>query len=623
MTRTKRTFVVAAATTAIVIAANASEGAYFSQSWGWVALAFLIPTTLALILERATIPGRQRAAFALLMLLFAAWIALSAFWSVSTAGSIRELERMLAYVAVALALAIVLRRGDAAGVAAGVVVGVAAVSTYSLATRLVPDRLDTRDDPTLPYRLAEPLGYWNALGLLAAMGLLVALGFVAHSRKAWPAVAAALALPVLAAALYFAFSRGAWAALFFGLGGIVALDPRRLRLLWAAVVVAPASVACVAYASRQTALTTEDAATADAVAEGHRMVFVVVVLALCSGLLAGGAFAIARRIAVTRGTVRAVNVALAALFVVAVGIVVAAAGGPDRAASELKARFDAAPVTGVDLNARLFSASGNGRGESIGVAWDAFRDRPILGHGAGSYEYVWYENRETRLVIRDAHSLYAEVLSEVGAVGLALLCLALVVPLIAVFQARRSRYVAAGAGAYLAWLAASALDWHWEMVGVTVTALLAGGVALLAADRRRPTPVPTRTRVVMLAGSIVLTVLSLISLVGNQALFAGKEARARKEWASAAEHARRAQALLIWSYEPELVLGDAAAGLGDRETALDAYRDAVKTDPRNWVAWLRLAQITRGAERVAAYARVRELNPLEENLPGEPAREPG
>ena len=91
---------------------------------------------------------------------------------------------------------------------------------------------------------------------------------------------------------------------------------------------------------------------------------------------------------------------------------------------------------------------------------------------------------------------------------------------------------------------------------------------------------------------------------------------AREDWASAAQHARRAQALLFWSHEPELVLGDAAAGLGDREATLSAYRDAVSTDPRNWVAWLRLAQVARGAER-RGLREVHELNPLEEDLPGE------
>jgi tetratricopeptide (TPR) repeat protein len=104
--------------------------------------------------------------------------------------------------------------------------------------------------------------------------------------------------------------------------------------------------------------------------------------------------------------------------------------------------------------------------------------------------------------------------------------------------------------------------------------------------------------------------------VGNQALFAGQEAVRRKDWVDARDDGRRAQALLFWSAEPDLVLGDAAAGLGDRTSALESYRDAVAADPESWVAWLRLAQVARGAERADAYRRVRELNPREEGLPG-------
>ncbi len=84
MTRAQRTYVVAAAVAAIVTAANASQGAYFSQSWGWVALAFLVPTTVLLILDRVDAPGRLRIAFAGLMVALAAWVALSAIWSIST-----------------------------------------------------------------------------------------------------------------------------------------------------------------------------------------------------------------------------------------------------------------------------------------------------------------------------------------------------------------------------------------------------------------------------------------------------------------------------------------------------------------------------------------------------------
>jgi tetratricopeptide (TPR) repeat protein len=122
--------------------------------------------------------------------------------------------------------------------------------------------------------------------------------------------------------------------------------------------------------------------------------------------------------------------------------------------------------------------------------------------------------------------------------------------------------------------------------------------------------------VALVALASVLSLLAVWTLVGNQALFAGREALARKDWSDAQDDARRAQALLIWSAEPDLVRGDAEAGLGDREGALRAYREAVSTDPRNWVAWLRLAQVARGAESDAAYDRVRELNPREEGLPG-------
>ena len=617
MTRRVRTIVVTVATASIVTAANASQGAYFSQSWGWVALAFLIPTSLVLILERATTPGRLRTAFAALMCALAAWIALSSLWSVSQPASIRETERMLVYVGLALALAIVLRRGDAPGVTGGVFVGITLISGYALATRLFPDRFDTYDDPSLPYRLSEPLGYWNALGLLSAMGLLVAIGFVAHGRRAHYSMVAGIVLPVLGATLYFTFSRGAWVGLAVGFGGMVALDPRRLRLLWSVLIVAPASVACIVYASRQDALTTEDVPTAQAATEGHRFAVVVIALTLCSGLLAVSASLVARHVTVSRGFVRAVNVGLAASALAAACIALVAAGGPSRGFSELKERFEADPVTGVDLNTRLFSVSGNGRSESIGVAWEAAQERAVVGHGSGSYEFLWYERRQIELVIRDAHSLYAETLTELGAVGLALLIAALAVPLVGAFAARRSRFVAAGAGAFLAWLAASALDWHWEMVGVTLSAFLLGGAALLASDRRHPAPFSGARHWVALGLSISLTAVSIVSLVGNQALFAARDDVARKNWASATDHGRRARGLLFWSHEPELVLGDAAAGLGDRASALSVYRDAVRSDPANWVAWLRLAQVARGDERAAAYEMVRRLNPLEENLPGE------
>ena len=223
----------------------------------------------------------------------------------------------------------------------------------------------------------------------------------------------------------------------------------------------------------------------------------------------------------------------------------------------------------------------------------------------------------TRLIVRDAHSLYLETFAELGFVGLLLLVGALVAPVLAAIRARRQRLAAAGLGALAAWCAASAFDWHWEMVGVTITALLAAATGLVAAEHGPRRVLGRRARAAAIAAGLALSVFAIWSLVGNQALFAGRDALARRDWASAREHGRRAEGLLVWSAEPEIVLGDAAAGLGDRQAALRSYRKATTIDPRSWVAWLRLAQVARGPERAAAYRAVHELNPLEEGLPGE------
>ncbi len=617
LTRTRRTFLVAAAVAAIVTAANASQGAYFSQSWGWVALAFLVPTTVLLILDRVSAPGRLRAAFAALMVTLGVWIALSAIWSISSAASVREVERILVYIGLALAVALVLRRGDGPGVLGGAALGATLICGYALATRLLPDRLHTFDDSIDSYRLAAPLGYWNSLGLLATMGVLGLLGFVAHARRTVAPLASAAAIPIAVATLYFTFSRGAWVALGLGFVAAVAADPRRVRLLWISAAVAVPAAACTAYASTLDALTNEDASAADAMRQGHRLAIVVCVAAVASALTAWGARWISGRVGVSPRGRRRFAVGLASLATAVVVGALVAAGGPVAAFDNVQSRFNADPsAADGDLNNRLFSASGNGRSEQLRVAWNAGRERPIRGNGSGTFEYIWYEHRPDLLVVRDAHSLYVETFAELGVIGLGVLVAALLVLAVAAVRARRTRFVASAFGAFVAWSVAVAVDWHWEMVGVTLVALLAGAVGLVAAERGTRSRLRAPAGPLLVIAGVLLSVCAVWSLVGNQALFAGQDALARKDWAGARDHARRARALLFWSAEPDLVLGDAAAGLGDRSAALDSYRDAVAADPRSWVAWLRLAQVARGTERADAYRRVRDLNPREEGLPG-------
>src|SRR2546428_53569 len=78
--------------------------------------------------------------------------------------------------------------------------------------------------------LSEPVGYWNAFGVLAAMGTLLALGLAARSGPVVRCVAGASTV-VLLLTLYFTFSRGGWIAFFLGLAAAIALDRRRLQLI--------------------------------------------------------------------------------------------------------------------------------------------------------------------------------------------------------------------------------------------------------------------------------------------------------------------------------------------------------------------------------------------------------
>src|SRR5205814_2689415 len=95
-----------------------------------------------------------------------------------------------------------------AALVAGVWVAATLVCGYGALTHMYPGRF-LGNDAIAGRRLAQPIGYWNSLGLLAAVGLLVAVGLVSTTRSRLLAAAAAASLVPLSLALYFTFSRGA------------------------------------------------------------------------------------------------------------------------------------------------------------------------------------------------------------------------------------------------------------------------------------------------------------------------------------------------------------------------------------------------------------------------------
>jgi hypothetical protein len=281
-----------------VAALGAADGGYFPTAWGWTALVALWIVAAIALLGSVVRPSGLQLTFLAGLTAFGVWTVLSTVWSIDSVETVREAQRMLAYVAVAAALVLAVRVRAVPTLLGGVLAGITLPSLYGLGTRLFPDRLGVFD-PIAGYRLSEPLGYWNGLGIFAAMGVLLALGLAARARTL-VARGIAGALPVLLLpTVYFTFGRGPWIALAVAFLAAIAIDPRRLQLLAAALVVGAPAAAGALVASQYDALRREDAPLALAAHDGHRLALVLAVLAAVG---AGAAIAFAlgeRRVAVS------------------------------------------------------------------------------------------------------------------------------------------------------------------------------------------------------------------------------------------------------------------------------------------------------------------------------------
>ena len=159
----------------------AGNGGYFPPAWGWSAAALLWAAAIAVLVrqdvEFTTAEAVTVSAFGLLTV----WMLISSAWSGDTTSAVLEAERTLVYVAGLAALLLVSRRGAIGSLLAGALAAVTIASAYGLIGRLFPS-VHAVGGIADTGRLAEPVGYWNGLGILAAMGAIIALGLAAHAR---------------------------------------------------------------------------------------------------------------------------------------------------------------------------------------------------------------------------------------------------------------------------------------------------------------------------------------------------------------------------------------------------------------------------------------------------------
>jgi O-antigen ligase len=429
-----------------IVALGLADGGYAPAGWWTATFGFAVLTVAALVLDPrfrlGALPRMTIAALALLTL----WTAASAAWAPERELAITDARRDILYVAVLVALLRV-ARPDGRALTQGTLAGIVALTGVALAMFLLP--LGSRSaDPFEGYLLSEPIGYANAVGVVAAVGvvlsLLMATAYASLSGKR----ACATSATICSAALALSGSRASALAVVVGVGIVLALTQDRRSIVRALLALAPGAA---------------------------------LALALCALVDVKGvypAFDTGRSAALAAGLVCAALIAAIAAPLVDTFL-------DNRPAILGRAAIGCGVLAIVACTglATHVGAIADTRVEYWRVAFDMARDRPLLGAGSGSFGSFWQASGADRGA-RDAHGAFTEAVAELGLPGLFLLSVALLTPLIAGIRARRTPWAAVATGAYAATLLHSALDWDRELpVVVVVSSALAA--SMLAADARQ------------------------------------------------------------------------------------------------------------------------------------------
>jgi hypothetical protein len=556
---------------------------------GGAAVALLAAAFVAIGLGRLSLPvvGRSGSWVLLAMGAFVAWVGATVAWSIVADRSWDAFDKVLAYAAF-------LVLGTIVGAAAGrwsARVGAALLSivtgltlAWALLAKAVP-ALDPEGDRVA--RLREPVGYWNALALLADVALVLGLWLAtgpAHRRGV--KIAGGLLVYVATLALMLTLSR---AGVVVGIGVLMlwlVLTSERLEsgvLLAAAA--GPAAL-IGGWAFTRPALTEDVATRADRVADGRifaalALVGAVLVAALVGALATRSFGADLRRRA---GRVLVVVAALAVLAAVAaIGVSAQNVVSSGRSCGEVV--NDPSRFRSLDPNNRLCWWS---------EAWDVFAEHAPLGAGAGTFEIARKRFRADSRNVVQPHSVPLQQLAGGGAPGMALfLVLMAAVAAACVCALRRldgpERAAAVALVAVPAAYGAHALvDYDWDFLAVTAPTMVAVGF-LMAAGR---TAGSTRRRPLLAVGAVALAAAALVSFtfprLADRLERSSTLALVDGDFELANDRARWARFLNPLSIDPLFSLARVAERQRFFATAERRYIQAVELQPDNPDAWYAL-----------------------------------
>jgi len=575
---------------------------------GGAAVLLLLGAAAAMALGRVPAPrvGRSGTLLVAATVALVAWTGATVAWSIVPDRSWDVFDRGLAYAAF-LGLGIVL--GGAAGRAAArhgaslLALVTAVVLTWALLAKAVPS-LDPEGDRVA--RLREPVGYWNALALLADVAIVLGLWLGASpGRRVHVRVAGALLTYAATLALLLTLSRAGVLAGAAVVALWLALSRERVEggLLLAAS--AGPAVLVGAWAFTRPALIEDVALRADREADGE----VFGVLALVG---AGVALLLAILVMPRLGESarrRSSRALVAIALVCVVGAVVALAVGLADTVSSGRACSEV-----VNDPGRLGSLDPNNRWCWWNEAWDVYAGNAPEGAGAGSFEVARKRYRVDARNVLQPHSVPLQQLADGGLVALGLFVLLVAsgawVCSCAVRRLDGDERAAAVAlvAAPAAYLLHALVDYSWDFLAVTAPTLLALGV--LAAAGRAPRAAGRAPW--LAAGAAVAAVLVLVSFsmprLADRAVRESTRALDDGDLERARDRAQWARFLNPLSVEPLWALARLEERRGVLRKAEGRYVQATELQPDNPETWYALGLFEFEARRrmCAAYTFLNE-----------------
>jgi len=518
--------------------------------------------------------------------------------------------------------------------AEGIAIALALIAFAALCSRLFPHFLDLGPGLGTGPRLRWPLGYWNADGIVFGMGAAMALWMSRHSLTAalrWLAVAS---LPVLLLALYFTYSRGGLLSLLVASACLLVLSHDRLWLLGTLAIGALGALPAVLAVQARRELA-DNFASQQAIDQGVTVALLLLAgIALALLLYAGlrrlegkdGGFT-GRAVAISRNPVVLKRLALVGALL-AIGVAIAVGGRAWDQFSNSDVQFPNQPEQ------HFSQLSGAGRHDFWRVAVDAFEEKPVLGHGAGTYRFSWLQLRSIPMPVLDAHSLYLEAFSELGLVG-GLLVLAMVLTLLwaglsawKAAQGRQRELCAVLLAVSVTFAVGAGIDWFWEIAVVGAIFFLASGAlvaarcAQLSQARGEAEGNGERRRFGLAVGGLAIAWITALALIGpllvDREIKASQSAAADGNIASAVNHADTARTIEPWAATPYVQLGLLAQLQGDFVTASGRLSQAIHREDRNWLLYYLRSKIEHeageGDSARADLRRAQQLNPRENCL---------